>query len=47
MEYGLIPTIDQYADNKSLEIQKIQPSEESSKINSKGQLQQLQQAAID
>lgn len=47
MEYGLMPSIDQYADNKTLEIQKIQPSEESSKINQKNQLQQLQEIAID
>jgi hypothetical protein len=26
MEYGLVPKIDQFADNRSLEIQKIQES---------------------
>ncbi len=46
MEYGLIPNIDQYTDNKSLEIQKIQPSNETSEVSSKKQLEQLQETVI-
>lgn len=47
MEYGLIANINQYADNKSLEIQKVQSSNETSKIDSKSQLAQLQEQAIE
>lgn len=46
MEYGLMPKIDQFADNKALEVQKIQPSNETSKVNEKSQLKQLQQEII-
>lgn len=46
MEYGLIPKIDQYSDNKALEIQKIQSSNSSSEIKDKDQLKQIQQEAI-
>lgn len=33
MEYGLIPTINQYADNNELLIKQIQPSNEIAKLN--------------
>jgi uncharacterized FlaG/YvyC family protein len=46
MEYGLVPKIDQFADNRSLEIQKIQESNKSAKIGQKDQLKQIQQEAI-
>ena len=46
MEYGLIPKLDQFTDNRSLEIQKVQQSNESSKIGQKDQLKQIQQEAI-
>ncbi len=46
MEYGLIPKIDQYSDNKALEMQKIQSSNSSSEIKNKDQLKQIQQEAI-
>lgn len=46
MEYGLIPKIDQYSDNKALEMQKIQSSNSSSEIKDKDQLKQIQQEAI-
>lgn len=46
MEYGLIANINQYADNKSIEIQKVQASNETSKVDSRTQLEQLQQEAI-
>ena len=46
MEYGMLPKIDQFSDNKALEIQKIQPSIKSSEVKSKDELQQIQQDAI-
>lgn len=46
MEYGLIPKIDQYSDNKALEMQKIHSSNSSSEIKDKDQLKQIQQEAI-
>lgn len=36
MEYGLIPNINQYADNKEIAIQQIQPSKETSAVSSAG-----------
>lgn len=46
MEYGLTAKIDQYSDNKALEIQKIQPSNNSSEIKSKDNLEEIQKQAI-
>uniref|UniRef100_UPI004047D0C5 hypothetical protein n=1 Tax=Aliarcobacter sp. TaxID=2321116 RepID=UPI004047D0C5 len=46
MEYGLIPKLNQYTDNKALEIQKIQPSKEITQISNKDELKQIQQEAI-
>ena len=46
MEYGLMPKIDQFSDNKALEIQKVQSSTKSSETKSKDELQQIQEAAI-
>ena len=46
MEYGMLPKIDQFSDNKALEIQKVQPSSKSSEVTSSEQLQQIQQEAI-
>lgn len=46
MEYGLMPKIDQYSDNKALEIQKVQPSSNSSEIRDKENLKQIQQETI-
>ena len=34
MEYGLIPTINQYAENNELLVQQVQPSTEIAKISS-------------
>lgn len=47
MEYGLIPKLDQFVDNKSIEIQKVQSSNETQKVGKKDQLAQIQQEAID
>ena len=46
MEYGMLPKIDQFSDNKALEIQKVQPSSKSSKITTSQELEQIQQEAI-
>ena len=46
MENRLIPKIDQFTDNKALEIQKVQSSTKSSETKSKDELQQIQEAAI-
>lgn len=43
MEYGLIAKIDQFSDNRALEIQKVQPSKNSSEIKDKDELKQIQQ----
>lgn len=47
MEYGLIPKIDQFADNKTLEIQKIQQSNKTAEIGQKDQLKQIQKEVIE
>ena len=46
MEYGMLPKIDQFSDNKALEVQKIQPSNKSSEITTQEAIQQVQQEAI-
>lgn len=46
MEYGMMPKIDQFSDNKALEIQKVQSSAKSSEVKSRDDLQQIQQDAI-
>lgn len=46
MEYGMVPKIDQYSDNKALELQKVQASSNSSEINNQKNLEQIQQDAI-
>ncbi len=47
MEYGMMPKIDQFSDNKALEIQKVQPSNKSSEVIAKDDLKEIQQQAID
>ncbi|RXJ85370.1 hypothetical protein [Arcobacter cloacae] len=46
MEYGLIPKIDQFSDNKALELQRVQASSNSSEVKTKESLEQVQQQAI-
>jgi hypothetical protein len=46
MEYGIMPKIDQFSDNKALEIQKVQPSSKSSEITTEDAIQKVQQEAI-
>lgn len=47
MEYGMLPKIDQFSDNKALEIQKVQPSSKSSEVTAKDNLEEIKQSAID
>ena len=46
MQYGMLPKIDQFSDNKALEVQKIKPSAKSSEITTEEAIQQVQQEAI-
>ena len=47
MEYGLVAKIDQFSDNKDLEIQKVQPSNNSSEVKSKDSLDEIQKQSIE
>ena len=47
MEYGIMPKIDQFSDNKALEIQKVQQSSKSSELTTKDNLEEIQQVAIE
>ncbi len=47
MEYGMMPKLDQYTDNKALDLLKVQTSSNSSKINEKEQLKELQNEFLD
>ncbi len=47
MEYGMLPKIDQFSDNKAVEIQKVQPSSKSSEVTAKDNLEEIQQLAIE
>ncbi|WP_320034286.1 hypothetical protein [Halarcobacter sp.] len=46
MEYGLIPTINQYADNNELLIQQVQPSNEIAKLSNGNEAKQLARDAF-
>ena len=46
MEYGAIPKLDQFTDNRALNIQKVQSSKESSGITNKEDLKETLQALI-
>lgn len=41
MEYGAIPKLDQFVDNRSINVQKVQSSTESSLITNKDTLKQV------
>ena len=41
MEVGMMPKIDQFSDNKALEIQKVQSSTKSSEITTQDKLEQI------
>ena len=47
MEYGLVSKIDQFVDNRSLEIKKVQQLNKTSEIGQKDQLKQVQQESIE
>jgi len=46
MEYGLVPKINQFSDNKALELQRVQASSSSSEVKTKETLEQVQQQAV-
>ena len=46
MEVGMVPKIDQFSDNKALEIQKVQSSSKSSEVTNEDKLEQITQEAI-
>ncbi|XOB60997.1 hypothetical protein ACMC56_10320 [Campylobacterota bacterium DY0563] len=46
MEYGLIPTINQYADNNELLIQQVQPSNEIAKLSNGNEAKQIARDAF-
>jgi hypothetical protein len=46
MEYGLISKLNQFTDNRALEIQKVQPTQKSSEISSKDELKQIQKEIL-
>lgn len=41
MEYGLMPTINQYADNKEIQIQQIQPSSQIANLKNGDEARQV------
>lgn len=47
MEYGAIPKLNQFVENNTTEIQRIQTSTESSDIKDKDELKQIQQELIN
>ncbi|MDY0053000.1 MAG: hypothetical protein RBR65_10710 [Aliarcobacter sp.] len=46
MEYGMIPRLDQFSDNRALEVKKVQLTNESSEIKNKNDLKQIQQEPL-
>lgn len=46
MEVGMIPRIDQYKENKNIEMQQVRSTADSASINNKKDLEQVQQEAI-
>lgn len=46
MEVGIVPRIDQYKDNKNIEMQQVKSSSDSASINNQRDLEQIQQEAI-
>jgi len=47
MELGIIPKIDQYKDNKSLEMQQVKSSSESSNVKEEGNLRAIQEEMLE
>jgi uncharacterized FlaG/YvyC family protein len=46
MQYGMLPKIDQFTDNKVLEVKKIQPSNKSSEITTDEAIKKVEQEGI-
>lgn len=46
MEVGIIPKIEQYKDNKNIQMQQVASSTDSASINNQKDLQQIQKEAI-
>ena len=46
MEVGMITRIDQYKENKNIEMQQVRSTADSASINNKKELEQVQQEAI-
>ena len=46
MQYGMLPKIDQFTDNKILEVKKIQPSNKSSEITTDEAIKKVEQEGI-
>jgi hypothetical protein len=46
MEYGMIAKINQFSDNRTLEVKKIQSTNESSEIRNKNDLKQIAQETL-
>ena len=46
MEVGMLPKIDQFSDNKALELQKVQSSAKSSEVTNQDKIEQITQEAI-
>ncbi|QKF73030.1 FlaG family protein [Aliarcobacter faecis] len=47
MEIGIIPRMDQYKDNKNVEMQQVKSTSDSASINNKKDLEQIQQTIIE
>lgn len=47
MEIGIIPRMDQYKDNKNVEMQQVKSTSDSASINNKKDLEQIQQNIIE
>lgn len=46
MEYGLIPKVNQYADNNEVLIQQVQPSKEIAKLKANVEAKELEQQKV-
>ncbi|WP_198304764.1 hypothetical protein [Arcobacter vandammei] len=46
MEIGMIPRIDQYKDNKNIEMQQVKSTSDSASVKSRTDLEQIQQTLL-
>ncbi len=47
MEIGIIPRMDQYRDNKNVEMQQVKSTSDSASINNKTDLEQIQKSILN